>query len=106
MSGYQVDVCCYRCGSPVEHVNASKIMFGGTECSAVCRCVSCKREWFVQVLLRPLVFTPNTESVDVASEGRTHGIRQTYNAGCRCEECRAAERSYRSAYRARKLVTA
>lgn len=30
---------------------------------------------------------------------RRHGIRATYNAGCRCDLCRSAEAAYRAAYR-------
>jgi hypothetical protein len=39
------------------------------------------------------------------SLARTHGIRATYVNGCRCPECRQAERDYRRAYRARKRQT-
>ena len=31
----------------------------------------------------------------------THGVRSTYNAGCRCDPCRRAEREYRRALRHR-----
>jgi hypothetical protein len=34
--------------------------------------------------------------------GRTHGLRSTYVDGCRCDECRKAERDYRRALRKRK----
>lgn len=34
-------------------------------------------------------------------EGREHGVRATYQAGCRCEPCRNANREYERAYTAR-----
>jgi hypothetical protein len=34
-------------------------------------------------------------------ENRTHGIRSTYNAGCRCDECRAANAAWSAHLRAR-----
>lgn len=36
--------------------------------------------------------------------GSTHGTRRRYHNGCRCEECRAAQRNYQRAYNARKRV--
>lgn len=33
--------------------------------------------------------------------GRAHGIRATYNAGCRCDACTTAERIYRRGRRAK-----
>lgn len=32
-------------------------------------------------------------------ETRTHGLRSTYQAGCRDDCCKAAERRYRAKYR-------
>ena len=37
---------------------------------------------------------------------RTHGIRATYNAGCRCDACRMAEADYRAAYRTSERAAA
>jgi hypothetical protein len=34
--------------------------------------------------------------------GPRHGSRRRYNDGCRCDDCKAAEASYRASYRQRK----
>jgi hypothetical protein len=33
---------------------------------------------------------------------KCHGTRQRYNEGCRCDECKAAQRAYQRRYRERK----
>lgn len=38
--------------------------------------------------------------------GRTHGTRSSYQAGCKDECCRRAERLYMRAYRARRAKAA
>lgn len=35
-----------------------------------------------------------------------HGTRARYRKGCRCDECRAAERDYRAEYRAAQRTAA
>jgi uncharacterized protein YcbX len=37
-------------------------------------------------------------------QGMKHGTHYGYNMGCRCEECRVAERETQRAYRARKRL--
>lgn len=53
MNGYFVPLTCPDCGSPLEHVNASRVN-GQTECCAVARCVPCKHEFSVHVQVRPM----------------------------------------------------
>lgn len=37
--------------------------------------------------------------------GRRHGLRSTYNAGCQCEKCTAANREWAAAYRTQQKET-
>lgn len=48
-----------------------------------------------------VVFTGRTINVD----RRTHGIRSTYNGGCRCGACRDAEAAYSRTRYARRRAT-
>ena len=54
MTGYRVPLTCLHCGGPIVAVTESRV-FAGSECSAVCRCTNCGRQWQVLVQLRPVL---------------------------------------------------
>ena len=50
MTSYVFSVSCQRCGGDVEHVNATPAT--SVHAVAVCRCVSCDRQWELYLTMR------------------------------------------------------
>lgn len=51
MTGYRFDVDCAECGGELQHVNGAAPT--GSHAVAVAECKGCRRQWLVQVFLRP-----------------------------------------------------
>lgn len=51
---YGLPLTCLHCGGAVAGVAESRV-FAGSECSAICRCTTCGRQWQVLVQLRPVL---------------------------------------------------
>ena len=51
MTSYRFEVSCQRCGGDVEHVNATPAT--SVHAVAVCRCVSCDRQWELYLTMTP-----------------------------------------------------
>jgi hypothetical protein len=88
MNSFVVPVTCWRCGGPVDLVNAGKPVEAGAAINAVIRCVAkfCRAEAGFHVRLMPMG-TYN-------DEGEAHGNGRAYHNHKRvpeppCDECKA-----------------
>jgi len=91
VNGYRFALDCIRCGGVLVPVTSSKTF--GTETSAIARCSSCKSQYQVTVILRPMAWRPedNRSLVEVAACGTEAGHQRHRRAGEEpCDACRRA----------------
>jgi len=69
-----------------------------------CHCDTCTDAWATTTRTRRWGAGQRTRAEYLAACHRTHGIRATYTAGCRCTPCKTAERDYRADYRHRTVT--
>ena len=78
----------------------------GTERVKGCNCKPCAAAFRERNHARRMLQHKNNAKPGPKPTGRTHGLPATYNAGCRCQECRKTMASRRAAQRLSERVSA
>lgn len=72
-----------------------------------CECIVCVNAHRARNAAKQWMTTPHNErrllsrpAIPSVGDGRTHGTRATYNAGCKCIPCLEANRAYTNRWRA------
>jgi len=78
----------------------------GTDRVKGCNCKACRGAFKTHCNMKRMITHKNNAKPGPKPTGRTHGLPATYNAGCRCEECRKTMASRRAAQRLSERVSA